>query len=258
MPAIGLPAASANVLVSAIQERSIAAIEPLIVNPLMFELYLDSANLEEIRALAEVLPLAGVTTNPTIMAAGGIGLRQLLPALTEILGAECRIHVQVIGNSVEGIVAEAKQLHDLPFDIVVKIPAHTAGLAAIKQIKKHDIPVLATAIYNVQQGWIAALNGADYLAPYLNRIDNMGCDGLSVVGGLQALIDQYRLPCKLLVASFKNVQQVLQVLKLGVASVTLPPDIARQMLATPATDAAVEKFGQDWRAVFDDQLSFHS
>ncbi|MDD2739071.1 MAG: transaldolase family protein, partial [Methylomonas lenta] len=169
-----------------------------------------------------------------------------------------RIHVQVISNTVEGIVAEARQLHGLPFDIVVKIPANTAGLAAIKLIKQHDIPVLATAIYNVQQGWLAALNGADYLAPYLNRIDNMGFDGIGVVSDLQDLIDKYQLPTQLLVASFKNVQQVLQVLKLGVAAVTLPLDIAQQMLTNPATDAAVLKFEQDWQAVFADTLSFGS
>ncbi|WKJ90913.1 transaldolase family protein [Methylomonas montana] len=224
----------------------------------MFELYLDSANLEEIRILSDILPLAGVTTNPSIMAAGGIGLTQLLPALSEILGADSRFHVQVVSNSVDGIVAEAKQLHDLPFDIVVKIPAHAAGLSAIKQIKQHNIPVLATAIYNVQQGMMAAWNGADYLAPYLNRIDNLGFDGIGVVGDLQAFIDRYQLPTKLLVASFKNVQQVLQVLKHGVAAVTLPLDIARQMLNNPATDAAVAKFSQDWQAVFADKLSFDS
>ncbi|OAI21548.1 fructose-6-phosphate aldolase [Methylomonas lenta] len=224
----------------------------------MFELYLDSAHCEEIRALSKVLPLAGVTTNPSIMAAGGVGLTQLLPVLIEILGPKSRIHVQVISNTVEGIVAEARQLHGLPFDIVVKIPANTAGLAAIKLIKQHDIPVLATAIYNVQQGWLAALNGADYLAPYLNRIDNMGFDGIGVVSDLQDLIDKYQLPTQLLVASFKNVQQVLQVLKLGVAAVTLPLDIAQQMLNNPATDAAVLKFEQDWQAVFADTLSFGS
>lgn len=224
----------------------------------MFELYLDSANLEEIRALSDVLSLDGVTTNPSLMAAGGLGLTQLLPALYEILGANCRFHVQVVSNSVEGIIAEAQQLHDMPFDIVVKIPAHAAGLTAIKQIKKHNIPVLATAVYNVQQGMMAALNGADYLAPYLNRIDNLGFDGIGVVSDLQGLIHQYQLPCKLLVASFKNVQQVLQVVKLGVHAVTLPLDIARQILMNPATDAAVEKFEQDWHSVFADKLSFES
>ncbi|MGR8929506.1 MAG: transaldolase family protein [Gammaproteobacteria bacterium] len=224
----------------------------------MFELYIDSADCDGIKAIAEAMPLAGVTTNPSIMAGNGIGLQNLLPQLIEILGRDSRFHVQVVSNTVEGIVDEAKQLHALPYDIVVKIPAHTAGLSAIKQIKQFDIPVLATAIYNVQQGWLAALNGADYLAPYLNRIDNQGVDALGVVAGLQNLIDQYRLPSKLLVASFKNVQQVLQVLQLGVASVTLPLDIAQQMLINPATDAAVAKFSLDWRLAFGDKQSFQS
>lgn len=224
----------------------------------MFELYLDSANCEEISVLSKIMPLAGVTTNPSIMAAGGVGLTHLLPVLSDILGPDSRFHVQVISNTVEGIVAEAEQLHAMPFDIVVKIPAHTVGLTAIKEIKKYNIPVLATAIYNVQQGWLAALNGADYLAPYLNRIDNLGFDGIGVVSDLQGLIDSYQFPSKLLVASFKNVQQVLQVLKLGVASVTLPLDIAQQMLTNPATDAAVEKFERDWQAVFADKLSVES
>ncbi|BBL70292.1 transaldolase family protein [Methylogaea oryzae] len=224
----------------------------------MLELYLDSANLDEIRRLAPILPLAGVTTNPTIMAAGGLGLQRLLPELAAILGPHARIHVQVIGNTVEDIVAEARQLHALPYNIVVKIPAHAAGLAAIKQVKQQGIPVLATAIYNVQQGFLAALNGADYLAPYLNRIDNLGCDGLGAVADLQTLITHYRLPTKLLVASFKNVQQVLQVLKLGVGAVTVPLDIAGQMLNAPATDAAVDKFGEDWRTAFGERRSFET
>lgn len=224
----------------------------------MFELYLDSADVAEIGRLAAILPLAGVTTNPSIMAAGGKGLAELLPALSDVLGNNSRFHVQVLSNTVAGIVEEAERLHALPFDIVVKIPAHAAGLAAIKQVKQRQIPVLATAIYNVQQGWLAALNGADYLAPYLNRIDNLGFDGVGVVNDLQNLIERYRLPTKLLVASFKNVQQVLRVAQLGVAAVTVPIDIAGQMLANPATDAAVAKFEQDWQAAFGDKLAFAS
>ena len=224
----------------------------------MFELYLDTARLADIERLSKALPLAGVTTNPSILAAGNMGLNQWLPSLIEHLGIDCRVHVQVVSNTLEEIVAEAQALHDLPYDIVVKIPAHAAGLAAIKRLKRHDIPILATAIYNVQQGMLAALNGADYLAPYLNRIENQGGDGIGVIAELQNLIDGYHLPSKLLVASFKNVQQVMQVMKLGVGAVTLPVDIADHMLTTPATDAAVEVFQRDWQAVFDARLAFES
>nr|WP_248845128.1 MULTISPECIES: transaldolase family protein [Methylomonas] len=222
------------------------------------EIYLDSADVAGIKNLCPALPLAGVTTNPSILAASGIGLHELLTVLTNVIGPQARYHVQVVSNTLEGIVSEAHKLHALPFDIIVKIPAHTAGLSAIKLLKIDNIPLLATAIYNVQQGMLAALHGADYLAPYLNRIDNQGFDGVGVVGDLQTLIDRYQLPSKLLVASFKNVNQVLQVLKLGVGAVTLPLDIAQQILTTPATDTAIEKFSQDWQATFADKLSFES
>ncbi|MBD9357276.1 transaldolase family protein [Methylomonas albis] len=224
----------------------------------MLEIYLDSTDVAGIKNLCPALPLAGVTTNPSIMAASGVGLYDLLTALTEVIGPHGRYHVQVVNNTVEGIVAEARKLLELPFDIIVKIPAHTAGLSAIKQLKKDNIPLLATAIYTVQQGMMAALHGADYLAPYLNRIDNQGSDGVGVVADLQGMIDRYQLPGKLLVASFKNVNQVLQVLKLGVGAVTLPLDIAQQILTTPATDTAVEKFSLDWQATFANKLSFES
>lgn len=220
----------------------------------MFELYLDTAQLADIERLSMTLPLAGVTTNPSLLASGNIGLNQWLPTLIEHLGVSCRVHIQIISRNVKGIVAEAQALHDLPYDIVVKIPAHAEGLAAIKELKRHDIPILATAIYNTQQGMLAALHGADYLAPYLNRIENQGGDGIGVIAELQNVIERYRLPSKLLVASFKNVQQVMQVMKLGVGAVTLPVEIADHMLTTPATDAAVEVFQEDWQRVFGERL----
>ena len=224
----------------------------------MLEIYLDTADLAQIQRLHPILPLRGITTNPSILAKGGLGINTLLPELTALMGTHARFHVQVLSETVEAIVAEARQLHALPYDIVVKIPAHAAGLAAIKILKQDDMPILATAIYNSQQGMLAALQGADYLAPYLNRIDNLGFDGLGVVNDLQQFIETQGLPCRLLVASFKNVQQVLEVLRLGVGAITLPAEIAWQILDTPLTDKAVQQFSADWEAAFGQTLSFAS
>jgi fructose-6-phosphate aldolase 1 len=156
------------------------------------------------------------------------------------------------------MVEEAKRLHELPYDMVIKIPATETGLTAIKKIKAENITVLATAIYSVQQGFLAALCGADYLAPYVNRIYAMGTDGVAVAADLQLLLNQHQLNCKLLPASFKNTQQVMDVLKLGVAAITLPYDVAAQMLAHPAVQPAVDKFNSDWGEAFGDKLSFES
>lgn len=224
----------------------------------MFELYLDSADLGQISRFNACLPVRGITTNPSILARSGIGLAELLPKVIQTLGEKARIHVQVISDDADTMVREALHLQELPCDIVVKVPATEVGLTAIKRMKARNIPVLATAIYSVQQGFLAALCGADYLAPYVNRIDAMGGNGPGVVADLQLLLDRHRLAGKLLPASFKNTQQVLEVLKAGVASITLPPDIAAELFAHPSVQPAVARFSQDWHEVFGERLSFES
>jgi fructose-6-phosphate aldolase 1 len=224
----------------------------------MLEFYLDTADIQQIRELTASLPITGITTNPSILAKQRQSLAALLAELHDVFGSVGRYHVQTISGTTSAIIEEAHKLQEYPYDIVVKIPAHQAGLAAIKQLKIDGISTLATAIYNPQQGMIAALNGADYLAPYLNRIDNLGFDAIDVIQRLQQFIHRYQLPTKLLVASFKNVQQVLQVLEIGVAAVTLPTDIARQWLNTPLTDSAAQQFSRDWQSVFASRLSYQS
>ena len=224
----------------------------------MIELYLDTADIEQVARFNLCLPLKGVTTNPSILSRSATGLSTLLPALASELGPTARFHAQVVSTTVVGMVEEAKQIDQLPYDMVVKVPATEAGLAAIKQIKKEGILVLATAIYSAQQGFLAALCGADYLAPYVNRIDAMGADGVAVVADLQHLLNQHGLTSKILAASFKNTQQAMDVMKLGIAAITLPVDVAQQMLTHPAVQPAVDQFSKDWQAAFADKLSFES
>ncbi|MCG6199970.1 fructose-6-phosphate aldolase [Psychromonas antarctica] len=224
----------------------------------MIELYLDTADIEQVARFKQCLPLKGVTTNPTILAKSLTGLRDLLASLAEIMGPNARFFAQVVSTTVEGMVEEAKKINQLPYDMVVKVPATEVGLAAIKQIKQEGIVVLATAIYSAQQGFLAALCGADYLAPYVNRIDTMGADGVGVVADLQHLINQHRLPTKILAASFKNTQQALEVMKLGIGAITLPVEVAAQMFAHPAVQPAVDQFSKDWHGAFADKLSFES
>lgn len=224
----------------------------------MIELYLDTVDTEQVKRLNACLPLRGVTTNPSILAKAGKGVNQALPELVSIIGSDTRFHVQVVSQTVNEIVEEAINIDKLPYDIVVKIPATEIGLAAIKRVKQKNIQVLATAIYSVQQGIFAALCGADYLAPYVNRMDTMGGDGIKVVADLQLLITQQKLDCKLLPASFKNTFQVVDVMKLGVEAITIPVDIAANMLEHPAVIPAIEQFSHDWVTTFGDKLSFES
>ncbi len=224
----------------------------------MIELYLDTVDAVQVARFNACLPIKGITTNPSILAKAGIGVNQALSEIAGIIGSEARFHVQVVSQTVEGMFAEAKKIAALPFDIVVKVPATEVGLAAIKKIKQENIAVLATAIYSAQQGFLAALCGADYLAPYVNRMDTMGCDGIAVVADLQQLITQHGLACKVLPASFKNTLQVMAVMKLGVGAITLPVDMASQMVTHPAVAPAIEAFNQDWQASFGSKLAFES
>ena len=224
----------------------------------MIELYLDTVDVEQVARFNACLPIKGITTNPSILAKAGVGVNQALSDIAGIIGSEARFHVQVVSQTVDGMLAEAIKIDALPFDLVVKIPATEVGLAAIRKIKQKNIQVLATAIYSAQQGYLAALCGADYLAPYVNRMDTMGGNGVAVVADLQQLITQQGLSCKVLPASFKNTLQVMDVMKLGVGAITLPVDVAAQMVSHPAVGPAVEQFNQDWQSAFGNKLSFES
>ncbi len=225
---------------------------------LMIELYLDTADVAEVTRFNQCLPLKGVTTNPSILAKSQQGLNETLKSMQQALGGSPRFHAQVVSTTVEGMVEEARQINELPYDMVVKVPATETGLVAIRLMKQEGIQVLATAIYSAQQGFLAALCGADYLAPYVNRIDAMNGNGVEVVADLQLLLDHNQLPAKILAASFKNTQQAMEVMMLGIEAITLPVDVAAQMFAHPAVQPAVDQFDKDWKSAFGDKLSFES
>ncbi len=222
------------------------------------EFYLDTADVMKVSRFNQSLPLTGVTTNPAILAQSGISVSQMLSEMSAILGENARFHVQVISESVDDMIDEARQLSALPYDIVVKIPASETGMAAIKCLKKENINVLATAIYSVHQGFLAALAGADYLAPYVNRIDNLGANGVAVVADLQQLLNQHKPDCKILAASFKSVGQAMEVMKQGVGAITLPVDVVESMFSHPAVDPALKQFSTQWQGQFGQQLSYQS
>ncbi len=226
----------------------------------MIELYLDTAVAEYVRRFNKCLPIRGVTTNPSILASAGKGLNQVLEEVSSVVDGSLRFHAQVLSTDVHDMVDEAEKIHELPYDIVVKVPATEAGMSAIKIMKKRGIKVLATAIYTAQQGFFAALSGADYLAPYVNRIAATGVDGVQVVADLQQLLEKNNLPSKVMAASFvgATLDQVVAVMKLGIGAITLPVEVVERMFVHPNLEPAIEQFSMDWRAAFGSVLSFES
>ncbi len=205
------------------------------------ELYLDTANVAEVERLARIFPIAGVTTNPSIIAASKESIWEVLPRLQKAIGDEGILFAQTMSRDAQGMVKEAKHLRDAIPGIVVKIPVTSEGLAAIKMLKKEGITTLGTAVYSAAQGLLAALAGAKYVAPYVNRVDAQGGDGIRTVQELQALLEMHAPESMVLAASFKTPRQALDCLLAGCESITLPLDVAQQMLNTPAVESAIEK-----------------
>lgn len=214
------------------------------------ELYLDTSDVAAVKRLARIFPLAGVTTNPSIVAAGKTPVEVLLPQLYDALDGKGRLFAQVMANTAEGMVADAHKLRAIIPDLVVKVPVTAEGLAAIKCLKAEGIPTLGTAVYGAGQGLLSALAGAKYVAPYVNRVDAQGGDGVQMVNDLQRLLSLHAPGAKVLAASFKTPRQALACLLAGCESITLPLDVAQQFIAAPAVEAAVAKFEQDWQAAF--------
>ncbi len=215
------------------------------------EFMLDTADVQAIADLSAMLDVAGVTTNPTIVTSTGRDFVEVRDAILDVLAPEQKFFCQVVSHDEAGIVAEAREIASWRSgeNVYAKIPVTPEGLRAIKAVKAEGIGVLATAIYSSAQGFLAAKNGADYLAPYVNRMDNLG-DGVGQVLELQAMLEADGSETKIVAASFKNVRQVTDLIAGGIAAVTVPPDVVRAMVAHPGTAPAVAAFEDAWERAY--------
>ena len=214
------------------------------------ELILDSSDVEKIKELNDLLLITGVTTNPTIITKSGKEVETLIKELCDILSEDQLLFVQVVRTDYEGIMEEAKKISSLrEKNILVKIPVTHDGLKAIKECKKIGIRTLATAIYTADQAFLAAMNGAEYLAPYVNRMDNY-TDGIAQVKDLLEMLEVNHMTSKVVAASFKNTFQVHELIRFGIQAVTIPCDVAYSMIDHPGTKIAVDEFTQNWQETY--------
>lgn len=214
------------------------------------EYIIDSANLEAIKDCMEYFPVAGVTTNPTIISREKNELKTLLLAIRQTIGDKM-LHVQVTCDHAEGMLEEAVRLNDLfgP-NFYVKIPVTKEGIKAIRLVKGKGIKVTATAIFNQTQALMAAVAGADYVAPYVNKIDSIAGCSANVISEIVTLFDAHDLPTKVLAASFRNAEQVHQVALAGGHAATMRPEMFMELISHPFTDIAVENFDRDWKGLY--------
>ena len=212
---------------------------------------LDTADTNAIRHCNEFYPLAGVTTNPSIISKEKTDSCALLSVIRSIIGPDKMLHVQTVQKTAEGMVREAKLIKDkIGGNFFVKIPIGEEGLKATMELKKLGIGVTVTAIFTPAQALMAAMAGADFVAPYVNRLDNILGDGVEVVAEIVKQFGLYHLPCRVLAASFKNAEQVHKCASVGCHTVTVTADVLKRLISHPMTDAAIAGFDKDWAGVY--------
>lgn len=210
------------------------------------KLIIDDANIENIRKIYEYYPVSGVTTNPSILAkAGGNPLEHLLK-IRQVIG-EDELHVQVLEDSAERIIKEAQFLTEkLGVNTYVKIPVNTEGLKAIKYLSKEKFKITATAIYSINQAYLAAEADANYLAPYINRIDNLGYDGVNIAKNIQKILNENKYETEILAASFKNSNQLIRLAEIGIGASTCSSDVIFKLIDDKNIDSAISAFKNDF------------
>ena len=215
------------------------------------EFMLDTLNINEIKKWARVLPLAGVTSNPTIAKKEGeIDFFKRIHEVREIIGEAPSIHVQVVAKDYDGILKDAAKIRqECGGNIFIKVPVTPEGLAAIKTLKSEGYKITATAIYTVFQGLLAIEAGADYLAPDYNRMENLNIDSAQVIAQLAEAIEKNHSSSKILAASFKNVGQVNRAFKEGAQAITAGADVFEAAFGMPSIGKAVDDFANDWATI---------
>ena len=228
------------------------AIEDYMPGKKMTKILIDSADIKKAREIERYYTIAGITTNPTILSKIEGSLEDKLKELKEFTYGKYEVHVQTTESEVEKIVEEAKKLRDyFGESFYIKIPVTKAGLEAIKLCSKENIRVTATAILTAMQALAAAKNGANYVAPYVNRMENVGQDAKEAILEISNLLIDY--PTEILAASFKNVKQVQDILRCGAEAATIAPEIIEASIWHPYTDKSVFDFEKDWENRFGDK-----
>lgn len=216
--------------------------------------FADTGKLAEIEHLYSYFPMSGVTTNPSIVAQSGLSLSKAIDGILKIIGEDA-IHIQVSAERAEQMIVEAKkykEYFDLGENYYTKIPVTEQGIKAIKMAKDAGLKVTATAIFTQQQALVAAMAGADYVAPYVSRLDNISSHGIEVVASIvKTFACSPSINTEVLAASFKTVDQVYRVSECGAQSATVGYDILEALRKHPMTDISMDQFMKDAQKCYD-------
>lgn len=208
------------------------------------KIFIDTANVEEIKLAAELGILDGVTTNPSLIAKEGRDLKEVIEEICNIVDGP--ISAEVISLQADGMVKEGRELSKLHRNVVIKIPMCAEGLKAVSILSKEGIRTNVTLIFSAQQALLAAKAGATYVSPFLGRLDDIGNGGIQVIEDIAQIFDYYGIETEIISASIRTPMHVLDSAKAGAHIATIPYKVITQMIKHPLTDAGIEKFIEDY------------
>lgn len=211
------------------------------------QIFIDSADIEEIRDAAAMGVIDGVTTNPSLVAKTGRPFKEVLVDICEVVDGP--ISAEVVATDYEGIISEARNLAAMHENIVVKVPLIPEGLKAVRTLTEAGIRTNVTLCFSVTQGLLAAKAGATYISPFIGRVDDIAGSGMELVQQLVTVYGNYGLDTKVLAASIRHPLHVVEASLLGADVATIPHKVIHQLLKHPLTDIGLERFLADAKKI---------
>lgn len=208
------------------------------------KIFLDTANLDEIRRYNDMGLVDGITTNPTLLSREGGDPAAAMREIASIVSGD--VSLEVVSTDHAGMVEEGRRLRGYGSNVVVKCPMTGDGLRACRELSSGGIPVNVTLVFSANQALLAAKAGARYVSPFIGRLDDIGADGLGLVEQIIDIFGNYDFGTKVLVASVRHPLHVVEAAEMGADVVTLPPAVLGKMLRHPLTDSGLEAFLSDW------------
>lgn len=209
--------------------------------------FVDTANIEDIRSANELGILAGVTTNPTLIAKEGVSFHDRLREITaEVSGS---VSAEVIAEDAEGMITEGKELAAIAPNITIKVPMTLEGLKAVKTFSELKIQTNVTLIFNANQALLAARAGATYVSPFLGRLDDIGHDGIELISTIANIFDRHSIETEIIAASIRHPLHVIESALNGAHIATIPYNVLEKLVEHPLTDQGIEQFLADWKSV---------
>ncbi len=208
------------------------------------KLFIDTANIEEIRDANSLGVISGVTTNPSLVAKENGDFKTIIKEITEIVDGP--ISAEVLSLDYEGMISEARELIKISKNIVIKLPTTLEGLKACSTLSKEGVKTNLTLVFSANQALLAARAGATYVSPFVGRLDDIGEDGLILLSEIKTIFDAHGMDTKIIAASIRNPLHIKEAAKMGIDIATIPYKVILSMIKHHLTDAGVKKFMDDW------------